>query len=501
MTTPPRRARALAALAGVSLAWAASGAGADGGPEFAPCRIGTESATARASCATLAVPLDPRDPGAGTLELALARVEARDRRPAADPLVFLAGGPGQSARDVWPSVAGAFADVTRRRDVLLIDQRGTGASRALDCPDEGPEAAPTLADPDTGDDGDAIAAAVAESRACLASLDADPALFTTSVAVADLERVRVALGIGRWNLYGVSYGTRVAMHYARRHPERARALILDAVVPPGVPLGADLAVHAQRALDRVFARCARERGCAEAFPDIAGRTRALVAALAEAPRTIVREGVASGRPERERFTREDLAATLRLLTYSAWGASLVPSMLHEAVEHDHFGPLARQGSMQSRALDAALATGMHHAVVCTEDLPFVDVEAAARAAADTYLGGDAIRALAAACGPWPRGRADDDLHAPLALELPALVLSGGADPITPPEFGEAVLAGLERARHVVNAGQGHMQAPLGCTPRLMARFLEEPDPATLPLDCLERLAPPPFFVDANGPLP
>ena len=516
----PRRgalARTLSAavplvLAIASLAWSDVGR-AQPAPDFAPCRIGGEAASVRAACATLPVALDPDAPDApdgARIELAIARVEARGRAPAPDPLVFVAGGPGQSARDAYASVAGAFAEIGRTRDVLLIDQRGTGGSHPLDCPDDdgggedggGADAGDRpLGLPSTSAGEDLVAEAVADARACLASLDADPTLFTTSVAVRDLEAVRAALGIEAWNLYGVSYGTRAALHYARRYPSRVRSLVLDAVVPPGAPLGADIAPHAQRALDSVFARCAAEPGCAAAFPDVAERTEDLIEALADDPRTVVREDVATGRLQSEPFSREDLASTLRLLTYSAWGASILPSMLHAATAHDHLAPLARQTSMQSRALGASLATGMHRAVTCTEDLPFTDVEAAAAAAEGTYLGAEPIRALAAACEAWPRGRIDADFHDPLTLDVPALVLSGDADPVTPPAFGERLLTGLANARHVVNAGQGHVQAPLGCMPAIMARFLDAPDPAALELGCLERLSPPPFFVDANGPLP
>ncbi len=468
--------------------------------DFSGCTIGGDAGSLPASCATLAVPLDAELPEGASIELAIARIEARGRNVADDPLVFIAGGPGQSARDTYPAVSSAFAEIARGRDILLIDQRGTGASGALDC-----EAADD-ADDDTAsadeDAVDAVDAAVRTSRACLDSLDVDPTLYTTSVAVRDLERVRTALGVARWNLYGVSYGTRVAMHYARRHPERVRTLVLDAVVPPGTPLGADIAPHAQRALDAVLGRCEQDtEGCASAFPDIRARTRELVRRLGEAPVRVVHEDIATGGLREETFSREDLAATLRLLTYSAWGASILPSMLHAAIEDEHLAPLARQADMQSRALDSVLSTGMHYAVVCTEDLPFTDLERALDAARDTYLGPTPIRALAAACEAWPRGRIDADFHDPLSLDVPTLILSGTADPVTPPAFGDALLAGLPNARHVVLEGQGHMQAPNGCVPRLMARFVSEADAAALDIDCLRRLSAPPFFVDANGPRP
>ena len=473
---------------------------------FESCTIGDGRSRAVAECATLAVPLDHDAPDGETLELAIARVRARRGGGDGAAFTLLAGGPGQSAIDSWAALSFAFRHVARDHDVVLVDQRGTGASHRLDCPETDPLVG--------GEGGAGIDASPAEAaraaRACLAGLDVDPRLFTTSVAVRDLELVRERLGLPAWHLYGISYGTRVAQHYARRHADRVRTMTLDAVVPPDVPLGPDIAPLADRALGLLFARCAGDEDCASRFPDIAERTRGWIETLRAEPLRVTHEDLASGGTRETRFGATELAATLRLMSYDARTAALLPSMLHAAIEDGHVAPLARQVALQGTALGDSLASGMHHAVVCTEDAPRIPSDAAERAAG-TLLGPALVDALDASCRDWPAGVLDPDFHAPLGVDVPTLILSGEADPITPPAYGERVAASLPRARHVVLADQGHMQAPLGCVPSILARFVASADRDAddrsadgmppLDTDCLARIASPPFFVDANGPTP
>lgn len=456
---------------------------------FQSCTIGNAVASLPADCATFPVAMDPDNPSAGILDLAVARIRAHggDKKTA---FTLIAGGPGQSAIDSWPSVAHAFRHIVGNQDVILIDQRGTGASLALDCPSDDDSL-----NQDSTLDSEALALLASD---CLASLDADPRLFTTSVAVQDLEHVRQSIGIQQWNMYGVSYGTRVAMHYARRYPEAVRSMILDAVVPPGSPLGPDIGPFAQRALDGIFERCAADSGCGSRFPSIAADTNALFEQLRNAPMDITYEDIATGQIKSIDFGPDHLAATLRLMSYSATTAALLPSMLAEAIDNKNLAPLARQAELQSRSLSDTLSTGMHHAIVCTEDEPYMrdDVNTAS-----SYLGDELLEAVKASCSVWPVGRIDEDFHDPLTVSVPTLILSGDMDPITPPVYGEKVASTLPVNRHVINPGQGHMQAPLGCMPSVMAQFIATASIDGLRLDCLERLTPSPFFIDANGPLP
>ncbi|MDB3935162.1 alpha/beta hydrolase [Granulosicoccus sp.] len=475
---------------------------------FSDCTIGTDGIQRQAGCATLDVLLDPDDPSQGVLGLSIARIESRRKSSNTDALTILAGGPGQSAIDTFPAIAFAFRHIMRDRDVILIDQRGTGGSTLLDCP-ETDETANLDGAVNLQTDPEELAQ---QAKACLDTLPADPTLFTTSVAVQDLESVRRQLGISQWNLYGVSYGTRVAMHYLRRYPDAVRTMILDAVVPPQISLGPDIGKLAQDSLEHIFARCESDTGCNEAFGNLTTPTLEFLDELAESPRSMTYEDIASGQLTTREFTRDHLAATLRLMSYSSQTAAILPSMLNEAINNDNLAPFARQADMQGASLSASLATGMHHAVICTEDVPFFaqdtqDTQALtseqAQSAITTrsYLGDDIVSAITANCRYWPAGRIDDDFKEALKSDKPTLILSGGADPITPPEYGDMVAETLDDVKHIVNEAQGHMQSAFGCTPVLMAQFVDEAQTENLDSTCLERLSPTPFFIDANGPLP
>lgn len=196
------------------------------------------------------------------------------------------------------------------------------------------------------------------------------------------------------------------------------------------------------------------------------------------------------------------------MSYSSQTAAILPSMLFDAIENDNLAPFARQSDMQSTSLGNTLSTGMHHAVICTEDVPFFDRQfdpATQRQIGTTesasYLGNEIVSAIQATCSRWPAGVIDEDFKQPVVSDKPTLILSGGADPITPPAYGEQVAESLSHVRHIVNEEQGHMQAIFGCTPVLLAQFIDSADATSLNTDCLQRLSPTPFFVDANGPLP
>ncbi len=436
--------------------------------------------------------MDPGNPDAGKLDLAVARIPATSAATG-DAFTLLAGGPGQSAIESWPSVSFAFRHIARDHDVILIDQRGTGGSSPLDCPVSNESMTLQL---------DLNAEELADATSdCLKGFDMDVRLFTTSIAIQDLESVRLQLGIPAWNIYGVSYGTRVAQHYLRRYPKAVRTLILDAVVPPSAVLGPEIAPLAQRALDNIFIRCAASADCQQRFPDIASKTAELLATLKNRPHEVTYEDIGTGQLRTVAFSDQHLALTLRLMSYSSQTAALLPSMLHEAISNDNFAPLARQADLQASSLDRSLATGMHHTVVCTEDVPFIDWRTDPEKSENTYLGGDLLDALKASCSVWPVGKLDADFHDPLVSSTPTLILSGANDPITPPDYGNAAVKSLANARHIINPDRGHMQAPYGCMPALMAKFIANADPAALSLKCLERLGVSPFFVDANGPLP
>ena len=442
-----------------------------------------------AQCATLAVPLDPGEPDGETIDLFVAVVDALAEQGAPDPLVVIAGGPGQAATSFYATAEAAFARVVRKRDIILVDQRGTGRSAPLKC--EGDEDDLFL---EAGD----VERMIDGNRECLEGLAHDPRFFTTSVAVRDLERVRQALGYAELNLYGISYGTRVAQHYLRRHPDRTRRVVLDGVVPPAVSLGADVALASQAALDALFDRCEGDAGCRRAFPDLRARFAALVSRLRERPVEASIDHPRTGDPVDVVVDHWMLIGVVRLLVYQPHTASLLPFLI-DAVDGGDYRALATQVFLLTEGLEE-LAVGLNNAVMCTEDAPFqagIDLDAQAA----TYMGTAFVEVLAGTCDFWPRGFMDDDLHEPLTSDKPVLMLSGERDPITPPRYARRAATGLANAVDVVAPDQGHGILMTECGQRLAAEFLDLDDAAALDLGCVERMRPAPIFTSRMGPGP
>jgi len=458
---------------------------------LAPCRISNpaRSRSVAARCGRFPVAENPDAPDGRTIELFVAVVPALDVKPQPDALAVLAGGPGAAATEFYVDYAAAFDRVHRMRDILLVDQRGTGSSHRLDCTD-------TALALDAGTDDVREAA-----RRCVAELDADPRWYTTSMAVRDLDAVRAALGYAQLDLYGASYGSRVALHYLRRYPAQTRTAILDGVLPADVALGPEIALDAQRALDDVFKRCAADPACSEEFPDLRVHFRALRTRLEETPLALTLADPRSAEPVEMRFGEPELDAAIRLLSYTTDTAALLPLLLDRAAAGE-VAPLAAQTLMIERSLGDTLAEGMHNSIVCAEDVPFFAIDDARRTAlAATYLGTTQVDSLAAICDAWPRGFVDPDFKTPVSASQPVLLLSGGSDPVTPPRYGEQTLATLSHGLHVVAVGQGHGIAALGCVPLLIAGFVDAASAKGLDTACVSRLRPAPFFTSFNGPGP
>jgi pimeloyl-ACP methyl ester carboxylesterase len=339
------------------------------------------------------------------------------------------------------------------------------------------------------------------TRACLEQLPHDPRFFTTSIAVTDLEALRVALGYPSLNLMGTSYGTRVAQHFARRYPDSTRTIVLDGVVPPQLPLGPEIATEAQRALDDILDRCGRDDACNARFPEIDLDFESLRARVTTAPVNVTLPDPTTGRLESLAFGRNELAAAIRLLAYQPRSIAILPLLIHEAA-NNNFIPLAAQFQLTVSSVSDALSLGMHNSVVCSEDLPFIDRDEIDFAMLDaTYIGALQFEALEAICSIWPRGPIDDDFAAPLATDIPVLLLSGEADPITPPRYAELAAVALGNARHLIGKNQGHGQLAAGCMPRIIADFVATADPAGLDVGCMDNTFVMPFFLDFSGPLP
>lgn len=486
----PHRLTRLLAAAALGLLAAPGPAASAAPPAVEPCRLTEPSGrrAVRAECARLTVPLDRSRPDGPQIELSVARVRALSRHPGNAALTVIAGGPGQSSLDYFAAYSPAFARMRETFDVLLVDQRGTGGSARLSCPTP----STTLGDIWS------VEQTAEHARACFDTLEHDPRHFTTSVAVEDLDAVRAAFGYDALAVYGVSYGTRVAQHYLRRFPDRTHSVVLDGVVPVDEALGPGIALQAQQALELAFARCRASDACAEAFPGLEQRFGTLLAGLRETPVSVTLPDPLTAETMTVTLTHLDMAGAVRLLSYAPQTVALLPLFIEQAASGNYV-PMTAQAVSLSRAMVDAMALGMHNAVVCTEDMPFVVRET--QGLESTYLGRVMVESLRAICSVWPQGVIDADFKTPFASQVPVLVLSGEADPITPPHYGERVAGYLGNARHLVGRGQGHGLAPVGCVPQLMGAFARDRDPAGLDASCLERLGPEPFFTSFAGPQP
>jgi pimeloyl-ACP methyl ester carboxylesterase len=457
------------------------------------CRIeasvGAGATTAR--CGWLAVPEDRNRPTGRHIRLHVAVVPALSLNPAPDPFVFITGGPGQAPSEEYPGFGAAFERIRRERDILLVDQRGTGRSHRLQCK-YSEETEVASSDRDRWR---------AETQRCLDELPADVRFYTTSAAVADLEAVRSALGYPQLNLWGGSYGTRLAQHYIRRYPTRVRTVILDGVVPPEMILGPGVPLDAQRALDAILGRCERDPHCGKAFPRVRDDLSALRAWLQESqpvdfpdPVTAVSHHMSFGLPQ--------LAGVVRLLSYSDETAAMLPYLIHSSFASRDLRPLAAQFALVVNPLGERLANGMQNSVVCTEDVPFMRVsETERRQIESSYLGSEFVSALREICSRWPRGVMDADLHTPLHSGVPALLLSGENDPVTPPSYGERAAKGFKHGRHLIVRGQGHIASATGCMPLLLERFVAMRDAAALDARCLDHVQAAPFLLSPTASAP
>jgi len=486
---------ALSACGGRQQEAAGPRAGADGllrygEVVFEPCSLSAANRSVEAQCASIEVPENHDEPDGRRITLSLALVPAEGMAEP-DPVFMIAGGPGQSAQETYPMAETAFRDVNRTRHVLLLDARGTGRSNPLHCRPDGEDE--TLFTDVAG----AAASIRVFAERCRDELSksADLRYYTTGDHVRDLDFVRRRLGVDRVNLVGISYGTRVAQQFAATYPQHTRTVVLDSVVPNTLVLGQEHARNLEAALESLFERCRADAGCRGNLGD-PRELLATVRARLQAggiPPVDYRDPV-SGEWRREVPRFGHLAGLMRLYAYVPEMAATLPLVLHEAAQGRYEGLLA-QSRMLSRSVGDSIALGMSLSVSCSEDADDLRRDPADDA---TVMGNDLVDMLTVQCEVWPRGTRAQNFREPLAGDLPLLALSGEFDPVTPPRYGDEVVATLPNARHIVLPGQGHNVIGIGCMPKLLAQFIETADAKSLDAACLDRLSAQPPFAGYYG---
>ncbi len=442
-----------------------------GAPHFVSCTYG---GYLDGWCARLPVASDPRRPHGATISLRIAVLPA-SKRPAAGALFYLEGGPGGAATASAIRVNASFARVGRTRDLVMVDQRGTGGSSRLACPDSYVRGADAKAVTDY-------------LRRCFARLDADPRLYTTSLAAHDLETVRRRLGYRKIDLYGASYGATLAQAYVRRYPQSVRTVVLDSGSLPDVRIHDVSAGNAERALRTELARCATAPACRRAYPH---SRRQLNELLARPPRP----AAASNR--QVLLSPNDIAWTVNWLSETPDNATLIPYAVDAAAKGD-YTPLATTyaDKLGGSNLEPLARLVPFWVILCSEPWAAFDPAATARAGRGSYLTEAALaraRLFRRACRVVPKGHVAPDAGSRAVVQVPALLLAGAADPLDPP----ANLRGWHRVfpdgRLIVVPGGGHGTIEYACVQKLIARFVDRGGPAGLNPACARHISLPPFL--------
>jgi len=456
------------------------------GPVWTPCQLPGVEGEVR--CGTFTVYENRATRRGRKIDLKIVVLAARGPERAADPIVFFNGGPGESATEAASGLASDLAGIRRRRDILLIDQRGTGGSHPLRCdlfrPADNPQSYLSDFFPPQ---------AVKDCRREL-ERDADLTLYTTPMAVDDFEEVRAALGYERVNLLGGSYGTRAALVYMKRHPRQVRTAILVGAVPTNARMPLAFARSAQRALDGVLGECATNPACRAAFPNMRSAAGAALAQLSDSPARVEIRDPESGAATTVTLSRDLAAEAIRYMMYEPASAGQIPAVLHQA-SRGNWSPLAERALFSRRGIVASGANGTYLSVTCAEDVPWIAPGEGERAAAGTFLGDYRLRQQRSACALWPRGKLPARYTRPVRSAVPVLIVSGAWDPVTPPSDGSEVARHLSHSLHVIVPHGGHGFDGLegtDCLDRLFTEFVDRGTTRGLDTTCVGRIRRPPF---------
>jgi pimeloyl-ACP methyl ester carboxylesterase len=435
-------------------------------------------------CVSVTVPLDHAKPQGPTLALHVTVAPAFRQGSRTDPLFVLAGGPGQAGSDVLVLLKAAFDRVRATRDIVFIDQRGTGRSGKLGC----------VSKPEHETMGDAEL--MAELRACIAANKSPLSAYTTLAAARDLERVRLALGYGQVNLWGGSYGTRLAQTYARAYPSSVRALVLDGVAAPDqvIPAGGR---DSQTALDGVFAACAKDAACHKAYPNLRTEFDGLVTRLEAGDLRLSLPNPRTAEQTSFTMSSDRFLGTVHNILYAPADARRLPFLIHNASQGRWQPFIARQNLAGDFGNDASMSMLLHFAVVCAEDVPRFTPE---------LMKADAAVLARPLAEMMPKLCRDDikvpavPYAEPTRIDAPALLLSGALDPVTPPHRAASAARSMAHAQQIVVANAGHGVSQLGCAPRLLRAFLDHPQDK-LDAACMAEIPAPTFQLGSAGPQP
>jgi len=436
----------------------------------------------RLDCKVYSLPLNYNKPDGEKVDVFAAVLKARSSKGTNDPFVILSGGPGQAASEILGIVDATFRRLRNTRDVVIIDQRGTGRSHPIQC--DIPAEAETLEEYSAG------------VLACKNAQTLDVREFHFENVIRDMEEIRKSLGYEKLNLWGVSWGTRTASQYLRRYPDNVRSIIVDGVLPPQVSLPLTVAQSSDRAKNKLFELCDNDPACKKRFPDLESQLNGLLEKAKTGELRHQGTNPITGEAVDFKLSHEAIVNGFHGMLYNADATTLVPLMLDAAAKGD-FNPWLTN-NYNASAVGGSIYMGSFLSIICGDEIARVTPEDA-RAAGDGTFGEDAhYRLWKAACEVWDYELAEADTHDVLNSDIPTLILSGNLDPITPPEMGEIWERSFSNSRHIIVEGTGHNTSFTSCMPRLITEFVLDLDVEALDATCLDNQKSLPVFTTING---
>lgn len=429
-----------------------------------------------------------------TLKIVVFPATGQDK--AADPLFYIPGGPGSSATEDAPYVAEEFAKIRERRDLVFVDQRGTGGSNPLNCDFFNPSDLQSYL---------GYWNPLEDVRRCRQQLEAkaDLRLYVTSIAMDDLDDVRDALGYRKINISGGSYGTRAAQEYLKRYGKNVRAAILHGISPTDQMMPRDFPQHTQRALDGVIDECAADESCRAAFPNLRAEVKSVLEKLLRGPVEVdVKSQPDSEKTTRVKLSRDLAGEAVRYMLYQSGSASRIPLFLHSAAQ-GNFTPLAEAAIFYRRQIVATGSNGMYLSVTCAEDLPWIKAGEGERNAENTFLGDYRLQQQREACSLWVRGEIPKDYMAPVRSNTPVLITTGEWDPVTPPSYGDRLAKYLPNSLHIVVPSGGHGFGGLeglDCISKLKDEFINRGSAKGLDTSCVKGIRRNGFLLKLQEPV-
>lgn len=454
--------------------------------QLEPCRLPGWSEDVR--CGRYEVYEDRKAKAGRKISLKIVVLPAQGDKPAADPVFYFTGGPGGSSTETITRAGKSYlAGLRQSRDLVFVDQRGTGGSNPLGCnlyPDKNDMAAYF-----------SEVLSVEKMRACRAELEkvADLKLYSTSTAMDDLDEVRTALGYDQINLYGGSYGSTAALAYLRQYPQHVRTTTILGVAPPDMKLPMPVIKGMQNAVERVFADCAADEKCHAAFPNLKSDLDTALQQLEKAPAKVATANPFTRQPQQVTISRPVFLEMLRTTLYQPQTSRWVPLFVHQAAAGE-FSVFATVAFQTFRSIEDGILRGMHFSVVCGEDLPFVTDADIAREKAGSFYGEGRVQVYRKVCEFWPRADVPASFATPVKSDKPVLLLSGEADPVAPPWLATEAAKHLPNGRHLMIPHTGHFFS-FPCVDKLVAEFVATGSAKNLDASCISANRPLPFITE------